>query len=475
MHVHDFMIHPHRRLAVDSSHNKDDGDDSHSARGRHCLENDSIGGTQKKQRTNPPDEEPWEFPDDDRDAAEAGPPAVVERPVVTVLIVGTDSHLWHDLGEGVAVQLREIDGQFPDDHDVPVCRCIPTTISLTEDAVGQPVLSVSASRNEASFTTYGSRSSIEPWLSSEWGPMPDAVSRIFDAVERAETLLRSIQSRYPTADLPHVAKPDVNDLAARRGDGRALQVMYDRAMDQFYLLVAASKLLDRSVLHYHDRQVKHYWDEQDNARERAGVDAPGYEQGIPRPIFEFDALSTRATNSVQDEAKRDFLDNTAVGAYGRLRAGGCVASHICYRAEDVNFDNERLSADNSASQVYYEFVRGKYGSAGKGSRRLRHIRRDHEEWGLAPPRAYSVCDLANITEGGQRETVRFLLSEFERFQCQQMPVTLRDVLVQDMQGLSVGTSIIMHSLREPYDERRIGTGGIALPGRIADCDGQEHR
>ena len=215
MHVHDFMIHPHRRLAVDSSHNKDDGDDSHSARGRHCLENDSIGGTQKKQRTNPPDEEPWEFPDDDRDAAEAGPPAVVERPVVTVLIVGTDSHLWHDLGEGVAVQLREIDGQFPDDHDVPVCRCIPTTISLTEDAVGQPVLSVSASRNEASFTTYGSRSSIEPWLSSEWGPMPDAVSRIFDAVERAETLLRSIQSRYPTADLPHVAKPDVNNLAAR--------------------------------------------------------------------------------------------------------------------------------------------------------------------------------------------------------------------------------------------------------------------
>ena len=111
-------------------------------------------------------------------------------------------------------------------------------------------------------------------------------------------------------------------------------------------------------------------------------------------------------------------------------------------------------------------MRGKYGSAGKGSRRLRHIRRDHEEWGLAPPRAYSVCDLANITEGGQRETVRFLLSEFERFQCQQMPVTLRDVLVQDMQGLSVGTSITMHSLREPYDERRIGTGGIALGGSL---------
>lgn len=255
-----------------------------------------------------------------------------ERPVVTVCIVGTDTHLSQDLGEGVAVQLREIDGQFPDDHAVPVCRCIPTTISLTEDAVGQPVLSVSASRNEASFTTYGSKSSIEPWLSSEWGPMPVGVKRIFDAVERAETLLRSIQTRYPTADLPHVAKPDVNNLAARRLDWRALQVMYDRAMDQFYLLVTASKLLDRSVEAYHDRQVKHYWDEQDNARERAGVDAPGYEQGIPRPIFEFDALSTRATNSVQDEAKRDFLDNTAVGAYNILRAGGCVASHICYRA-----------------------------------------------------------------------------------------------------------------------------------------------
>ena len=252
--------------------------------------------------------------------------------------------------------------------------------------------------------------------------------------------------------------------------------MYDQAMDQFYLLVAASKLLDRSrsVFHYHDRQVKHYWDEQDNARERAGVDAPGYEQGIPRPIFEFDALSTRATNSVQDEAKRDFLDNTAVGAYGRLRAGGCVASHICYRAEDVNFDNERLSADNSASQVYYEFVRGKYGSAGKGSRRLRHIRRDHEEWGLAPPRAYSVCDLANITEGGQRETVRFLLSEFERFQCQQMP---GDAARRGCAGYAgrVRRHEHHHALPQGAVRRAEDRDGWHRPGRIADCDGQEHR
>ena len=94
--------------------------------------------------------------------------------------------------------------------------------------------------------------------------------------------------------------------------------------------------------------------------------------------------------------------------------------------QDADFDNKILSADNSASHVYHEFVRGKTGSAGKGSTRRRHIRRDHVERGIPPPRAYSVVDMASLTEDAQREGVEFLLTEFERYRCPRVPETLRE-------------------------------------------------
>ncbi|EJK62003.1 hypothetical protein THAOC_17404 [Thalassiosira oceanica] len=389
----------------------------------------------------------------------------------TVRVVSTDKHLRNDLGRGVvSVHLREtnighIDGHFLDVDEVPVLSCFPATISFDHDpSTGQPILSVSTRRDEASFTAYDGSPSIEPWRVNEWGEMPDTVARIYEAIDRAEGLLGSIRSQYFAVNLPHVAKPDVKVLAANRHDEWLLRLRLDQATDQFYLLVATSKLLDRSVENYHDLQVDGYWEEQRKAREESGEDA---QEDIPTPIFSFPALSARITNSVQEEVKEDFLDNTAVGAHDRLRDRGCVASHHCYRSQDVNFGHEKLSADNSAAHVYHEFERGKYGSAGKGRTRLRHIREDHAEWRMNPPRAYSVVNMANLTEDAQRDVVGFLLTEFKRFQCPRVPETLRETLVQDMQGLSVGSSVILHSLsEEQYDPQKIGTGGIALSGSL---------
>lgn len=197
-----------------------------------------------------------------------------------------------------------------------------------------------------------------------------------------------------------------------------------------------------------------------------GEGAPGEYQGIPRPIFSYEALSSKVTNSVQDEVMSDFLDNTAVGAYDILQKNGCVVTHLCNRSEDFNFDNERLSPDNTAPQVYHEGVRDKFGSAARGDMRLTHMRDDHIARGIEPPRAYSVVDIANLPLDVQLETVDFLLNEFKRFASPRLPRTLREMLVQDMQGASVGTQTLFSSIVEPYDPQQILTGGIALRGSL---------
>ncbi|EJK57291.1 hypothetical protein THAOC_22682 [Thalassiosira oceanica] len=158
----------------------------------------------------------------------------------------------------------------------------------------------------------------------------------------------------------------------------------------------------------------------------------------------------------------DFLDNTAVGAYDILQKNGCVVTHLCNRSEDFDFYNKRFSPDNTAPHVYHEGVRGKFGSAAKGSTRLRHMREDHEDWGIAQPQAYSVVDIANITLNVQTETGDFLLREFKRFKSPRLPTTHREMLVQDMQGAPVGTQILFSSIVEPHDPQQILTGGIAL-------------
>ena len=277
---------------------------------------------------------------------------------------------------------------------------------------------------------------------------------------------RQVQSRYPTADLPHVAKPDVEDLAARRGDVQALQVLCDRVMDQFYLLVTASKLLDRSVENYRDLQDYVYWERQREARGKAGDDASGDDQDTRRPIFEFDVLSSKYLNSVQEESMKDYLNSVALPVYNKLRENGCVATHLCQRSEDFDFYNERFSPDNTAPHVYHEGVRDKYGSAAKGNMRLTHMREDHRAWDIAPPRTYSVVDIANLPLDGQLECVDYLLKELKRFKSPQLPTTLREMLVQDMQGPSVGSQILFRSLVEPYDSQQILTGGIALRGSL---------
>ncbi|EJK56655.1 hypothetical protein THAOC_23417 [Thalassiosira oceanica] len=382
-------------------------------------------------------------------ASSSPPPG--SRAERTVRVVSTDRHLQNELGRAAFVHLQQtnighIDGHFVDENHVPVCACFPTTISFDHDpSTGQPILSVTTRRDETSFTTYdGHHRGIEQWR-AEWGEMPDAVEQIYQAIDRAEGLRGQIQSQYITVDLPHVAKPDVRDLAAHRAD---------------------DKLLDRSVENYRDLQVDHYWEEQRKAREKLGEGAPGEYQGIPRPIFSYEALSSKVTNSVQDEVMSDFLDNTAVGAYDILRKNGCVVTHLCNRSEDFNFDNERLSPDNTAPQVYHEGVRDKFGSAARGDMRLTHMRDDHIARGIEPPRAYSVVDIANLPLDVQLETVDFLLNEFKRFASPRLPRTLREMLVQDMQGASVGTQTLFSSIVEPYDPQQILTGGIALRGSL---------
>ncbi|EJK54888.1 hypothetical protein THAOC_25445, partial [Thalassiosira oceanica] len=92
-----------------------------------------------------------------------------EKATRTVRVVSTDKHLRNELGRGVvSVHLRDtnighIDGHFLDVDEVPVLSCFPATISFDHDpSTGQPILSVSTRRDEASFTAYDGSPSIEP-------------------------------------------------------------------------------------------------------------------------------------------------------------------------------------------------------------------------------------------------------------------------------------------------------------------------
>jgi len=171
-----------------------------------------------------------------------------------------------------------------------------------------------------------------------------------------------------------------------------------------------------------------------NARDEVSDDETDEEDSDAEPdenhrdilpvILDFASVSSRHTNSVQDEVVEDWCDNHAAPLFDEARKEGCVATHVCYRPEDLNFYHKNNSVDNQNPHVYHEGLRGKGGSAGNGKNRIKGLAVDHEERGLSSPELYSVIDLANLTERLQEKAAPFHLEQSERFMCPGAPETM---------------------------------------------------